>query len=490
MSSMVLRNGRIGVGGARGDVVIDGGIVTAVGPGADVPAGAEVVDLQGATVLPGLWDSHVHSAQWALTSRRLNLADARSAAGAADAAVRAAARADWPGGVVAGYGFRDALWGDAPHKDLLTAGKTAGKPVVLVSADLHSAWLNDAALTRFGHGDHPDGVLREHDCFEVLKSLPAPSPRQLDEWIASDMRAAAARGVVGILDFEFADNVSDWARRASAGPLAVRVRCSVPRDRLDEAIDRGLRTGDALPGAGGLLEAGPVKLFADGSLNTRTAYCADPYPVSGTRGILEIPPDELEQVMRRAAGNGIHPAVHAIGDQANALVLDAFEAIGCPGRIEHAQLLRAGDEKRFARPGLVAGVQPAHCPDDRDAAEVHWPGRTGRAYPYRTLLEAGAVLELGSDAPVAPLDPWDAIASAVFRTDDDREGWHPEQAIGVADALAASSRGRRDVAAGDPADLVVVGGDPESAAPAELRSMPVLGTLLDGRWTFSDPVLM
>jgi predicted amidohydrolase YtcJ len=198
--------------------------------------------------------------------------------------------------------------------------------------------------------------------------------------------------------------------------------------------------GDPLPD--GLLKVGPVKLFADGSLNTRTAYCADPYPGTGTRGILEIPPDELERVMRHAVSHGLYPAVHAIGDLANKLVLDAFEAIGCPGRIEHAQLLRAGDAARFARPGLVAGVQPAHCPDDRDVADTHWPGRTGRAFPYRALLAARAVLEFGSDAPVAPLDPWDGIASAVGRSDDERPAWHPEQAVGVADALAASSRGR------------------------------------------------
>lgn len=485
MSSMVLRDGRIGIGGARGHVVISDGRVTGTGPGADMPPDAEIIDLKGATVLPGLWDSHVHSAQWALTSRRLNLSATRSAAEAADLAVRATGKTGWPGGVVTGYGFRDALWGDVPHKELLVTDQ----PVVLVSADLHSAWLNEVALDRFGHGGHPDGVLREHACFAVVKSLPAPSAAQLDGWIAADMRAAAARGVVGILDFEYADNVTDWSRRAFRDALDVRVRCSVPRTLLEEAIERGLRTGSVVPDTDGLLEVGPVKLFADGSLNTRTAYCADPYPATGSRGILEIPPDELQRLMRRAAGHGIHPAVHAIGDQANTLVLDAFEKIGCPGRIEHAQLLLPGDEKRFARPGLVAGVQPAHCPDDRDVAETHWPGRTGRAYPYRALREAGAVLEFGSDAPVAPLDPWDGIAAAVARSDDGRPAWHPEQALSVADALAASSRGRRGLTAGSAADLVIVGEDPASAAPSALRDMPVLATLLGGRWTYRSSSL-
>jgi hypothetical protein len=441
------------------------------------------VDLGGATVLPGLWDRHVHSAQWALTSRRLDLSSARSAAEAARLAVRAAAKTDWPGGVVVGYGFRDALWPDAPDKDLLAAER----PIVLVGNDLHSAWLNAAALGRFGHDGRADGVLREHECFEVLKSLPVPSAGQLDGWIAADMRAAAARGVTGILDFEYADNLTDWGRRAAGGDLPVRVHCSIPRDRLDDAIERGLRTGAS--GCGGLLEVGPVKLFADGSLGSRTAYCADPYPVTGTRGVLEIEPGELERIMRRAADHGILPAVHAIGDQATALVLDAFERIGCPGRIEHAQLVRDADIPRFARPGLVTGVQPAHCPDDRDVADTHWAGRTGRAYPYRALLAAGAVLEFGSDAPVAPLDPWDGLASAVGRSDDERPAWHPEQAVGVADALAASSLGRRGISVGDAADLMIIADDPLRAAPDVLRAMPVLGTLLNGRWTYRNPAL-
>lgn len=488
VSAIVLRDGRIGVGGQPGNVVISDGTVTATAPGAEAP-GAEVVDLKGATVLPGLWDSHVHSAQWALTSRRLDLSSARSAAEAAELAIRAARQSDptsWPGGVVVGYGFRDALWPDKPHKDLLLS---AAAPVVLVSGDLHAAWLSPAALARTGRDGRHNGVLREHECFDVLKGLPTPSREQLDDWIIGDTRAAAARGVTGILDFEYADSVTDWARRAARGGVAVRVRCSVPRGQLEEAIERGLRTGDPVPNSGGLLEVGPVKLFADGSLNTRTAYCADPYPATGTRGILEIPADELERVMRHAAASGLHPAVHAIGDLANALVLDAFEKIGCPGRIEHAQLVRAGDAVRFARPGLVVGVQPAHCPDDRDVADAHWHGRTGRAYPYRALLNAGAVLEFGSDAPVAPLDPWDGIASAVARTDDERPSWHPEQAVGVADALAASSRGRRTVTVGAAADLAIVATDPARATLADLRAMAVLGTLLGGRWTHRDSVL-
>jgi predicted amidohydrolase YtcJ len=193
-----------------------------------------------------------------------------------------------------------------------------------------------------------------------------------------------------------------------------------------------------------------------------------------------VPPEELVPLMRRAWAHGLEPAVHAIGDHANQIGLDAFEAVGCRGRIEHAQLVASADLPRFAQLGVIASVQPAHAPDDRDVADRHWDGRTGRAFPYRSLLAAGATLEIGSDAPVAPLDPWDGIASAVTRTDDDRPAWHPEQRIPVEVALAAAAGGRRSVEVGDVADLLVAERDP---ARGELRDMPVVVTMVGGRIT-------
>jgi predicted amidohydrolase YtcJ len=495
MPAIVLRNGRIGLDGPIGDVVLADGTIREIEPREigrrqTEPQNAEIVQLNGAIVLPGLWDSHMHSVQWSLARRRLDLSAARSAREAAAIATRAAALAR-PGEIVSGYGFWDALWPDTPHTELLPAHAS----IVLVSNDLHAVWLSRAALALTGHGDHQTGLLREHECFDVLTRLPSAPQDDIDDWVVAATSDAAARGVVGIMDFELADNVTDWLRRVRKGGVAVRVRCSVPRVRLEEAIAKGLRTGDPVPESAGMLTVGPVKLFADGSLNTRTAYCADPYPATaaatatGNQGLLETPPAELEALMRQAARNGLHPAVHAIGDLANELVLDAFEKVGCPGRIEHAQLVRAADISRFARPGLIAGVQPAHCPDDRDVADTHWRGRTDRAYPYRSLLAAGATLEFGSDAPVAPLDPWDGIAAAVARTDDERPPWHPEQALPVADALAASSQGRRTLTVGSAADLVIVAEDPVHLSPTDLRNIPVLGTLLAGQWTYRDESL-
>ena len=261
------------------------------------------------------------------------------------------------------------------------------------------------------------------------------------------------------------------------------VRTGVYPGDLDEVIARGLRTGDAVPGGAGLVTMGPAKIITDGSLNTRTAYCHDPYAQGGGVGLPSFSFDELTELMRRASNAGLVPAVHAIGDHANSLALDAFELVGCGGSIEHAQLLRAVDVARFARLGVIASVQPEHAMDDRDIAEVYWAGRTGRAFALESLAAAGVALRLGSDAPVAPLDPWIALDAAVTRSRDGREPWHPEQSLPVAVALAASTDGRDSVTQGSLADLVLLDADP--LATDDLRGMPVAATLLGGRFTHS-----
>jgi predicted amidohydrolase YtcJ len=313
----------------------------------------------------------------------------------------------------------------------------------------------------------------------------------LDRWVGEAGRAAAARGVVGIVDYEAPWQLDAWAARIGAGADALRVAASVWPEALngpDGPIARGLRSGDVVPGTAGLLTMGPLKVVTDGSLNTRTAYCHDPYPglAAGAAhpcGVLLVPPEELVPLLRRAAEHGIDAAVHAIGDRANELVLDAFAAAGLGGRVEHAQLLREVDPARFAALGVVASVQPAHVLDDRDVADRLWPGRTGRSFAYRTLLDAGARIVLGSDAPVAPLDPWVTIAAAVHRSGDERPSWHPEQEIPLPVALAASAGPDGPVAVGRRADLCITDLDPAAVPATTLRHMPVAGTLLGGRWT-------
>lgn len=465
---MILANARLG--SAVVDVRIEGGTIAEIGTG--LGAGT---DLGGRWILPGLWDQHVHMSQWAMSRRRFDLSAASSAADAA--AIAGRQPAPGAGAVLVGVGYRDGLWPDAPALQLLDAA-VPDIPAVLISGDLHSCWLNSAALARFGLGG--GGVLREDDCFAVIGALDDVPADLLDEWVLDAGRAAAARGVVGFVDLEMTWSFDDWRRRLAAGFDTQRVRAGVYPQFLDRAIAEGLRTGDRL---GELLEVGPFKIITDGSLNTRTAYCADPYPdMDDYRGILTVEPAELRDWLRRATAAGLSPAVHAIGDEANSLALDVFEALGITGRIEHAQLLSEVDFARFDHLGVAASVQPEHALDDRDVADRYWPGRTDRSFALKSLSAAGAELLMGSDAPVAPLDPWVGMAAAVFRARG-REPWHPDQRISA--ELALRSSVQSTVAVGERADLVVVEFDPLSASEERLRGMPVAATLLGGRLTHS-----
>ena len=201
--------------------------------------------------------------------------------------------------------------------------------------------------------------------------------------------------------------------------------------------------------------------------------------------MLAYPPAELTALMARAHAAGIDSAIHAIGDYASELALDAFESTGARGSIEHAQLLALRDVARFAQLGVTASIQPAHLLDDRDIAEGIWPGRTDRAFLFASLAAAGAQLVLGSDAPVAPLDPWVALGAAVWRTNDDRPAWYPQERLAAEVALAASTDGHgvrphRD----DVADLAICDIDPLAADPATT----VAGTLLAGEWTHREGI--
>lgn len=510
--STLLRNARR-YDGTVVDLVIDGGVIrtmTSSQPDRRPdPRHGDVdddVDLDGRWIGPGLWDSHVHFGQWALVSRRLDVSAAASAAETAHLVRDELARHPRaPGEVLIGQGFRDGLWPDRPTPELLEFGDTA---VALVSGDVHCMWINAAAQRLLAL---PEGVsvLREKDAFDLNVRLSAVPEAQLDSWALEAAAVAASRGVVGVVDLEMSGAIGSWRRRFDAGFRGLRVRAGVYPEGLDAATAAGVRTGQALPGTDGLLVGGPFKLFTDGSLNTRTAWCYDDYPgLSGpdAAGLAIHPADELLSLARAALAQGFLPAIHAIGDRATTFALDTFEALGplpAPGgSIEHAQLIADSDLPRFAELGVRASVQPEHALDDREVADHYWAGRTGRAFAYRALWQAGAELALGSDAPVAPLDPWVTISAAVSRTRDGRLPWHPEQALPIEAALRASWGGVHGLKVGGPADLVVTDLDPTDLDPTgldptgldptqaggvsaeRLRAMPVHATMVAGQWAY------
>ncbi|WP_314195982.1 amidohydrolase [uncultured Arthrobacter sp.] len=472
------------------DVHIRDGQVSAITPvaeqrGGPTAADARVLDLEGRFVVPGLWDEHVHMTQWALAANRIDLSGAASARAAVELVrnrMTAGTGADRTVTVV-GAGFRDAVWDDVPSAEMLD-GAAREVPTALISHDLHCVWLNSAAARRYGVQLPADGLLREEAAFAVTRELGKLPDDVVDGWVRTAGQEAAARGVVGVVDLEMTWNRDVWLRRIAGGFSSLRVDAGVYPEDLGRAADAGMRTGQTVDGGAGLLRVGPLKVLIDGSLNTRTAFCVDPYPHGG-HGILTVSEAELVALLGRARETGFVPAVHAIGDGANQVALDAFAEAGTGGRIEHAQFVRQEDFARFGELGLTASVQPAHALDDRDAADANWAGRTDRAFPLRSLLDGGARLALGSDAPVAPLEPWLAMSAATARARNDGRGpWHPEQALTREEALLASTRGRGRIRAGAVADIAVLDADPLAAPDAVFAGMPVAATLVAGRFTF------
>jgi predicted amidohydrolase YtcJ len=419
----------------------------------------------------------------------MGVTSAAEAAQAMANAVSANASKPTPDPIVVGAGYRDGLWKDQKTTKLLDEA-TGDTPVILISVDVHSAWVNSATLRHFSVTGHDtDGVITEGEWFDLARRANDFDNATLDEWALDAARHAASRGVVGIVDLEMRYNAPDWIRRSEAagGRYPLRVEAGVYPDDLDRAISDGLTSGQELaPG----VTVGPFKIITDGSLNTRTAHCTQPYlTVSPAEyGAMNFPPEDIAAILTKAQAAGFWLAVHAIGDEANRIILDIFEEHSLRGRIEHAQLVREDDFPRFSQLGITASVQPEHAVDDRDVTDVYWADRAHRAFALRRLVDSGAPMVLGSDAPVSPLDPWVSIAAAVTRTRDGREPWHHEQALSLEEALRFSYRTQLEPS--QPADIAVLDADPKwlmdalagdmARASDALRQMPVALTVCAG----------
>jgi len=439
-------------------------------------------------LIPGLWDQHVHWEQWAETLTRVDVSGAGSAADVV--ALMAAAIAALPDDDAAGlgFGYRSALWSEPATVAQLDA--VSGRhPVVVVSGDAHNGWLNSRALGLLGLPPREE-VMVERPWFDTLARLNELPGAETQAGLERARADAARRGVVGITDFEFNSPFRVWPERVAGGTVSLRVRASTYPDRLDEAIALGLRTGDILDELG-LVTMGPLKVITDGSLNTRTAWCLEAYPDPAglvyPYGVVNVPPDELDDLLGRATTAGIEVAVHAIGDAAVRAALDSFAATGARGSIEHAQLIAYDDIPRMADLGVTASMQPAHLLDDRDVTMRIWPDRHHRCFLTHALVAEGVPVAFGSDAPVSRLDPWLQMAAAVFRGSDEREQWHAAEALTPAQALACSTDGQGTVAPGSRGDVVLLDDDPTEArgdareSAAMLREMRVAMTVVDGR---------
>ncbi|MFN8188299.1 MAG: amidohydrolase family protein [Gaiellales bacterium] len=468
----------------------------------------DVVDLRGRCAIPGLVDAHVHFPTWALARQQLRLEGCGSLAELLEL-VREAAAAAPRGRWLIGRGWRSGDWPDGTDPSRYDLDAVAGDlPVALWARDEHSLVLSSAGLAR-GSGDltvsggvvetgpdgEPTGVLREEAAWRFRERFIAAGEDEYVEAVRAGIRVAHARGVTGVHDKDGRiGSVGIWERvRALAGPM-VRVRQSLPLEQLRELESLRLRSGIG----DDVFRIGYLKTFMDGTLGSQTAWMLD------GSGVAITSCEQLADAIHRAARAGWPLAVHAIGDAANRAALDAFASTrddwhprGLRPRIEHAQLVDPADLPRFAALGVAASVQFSHAPSDRELADRLWGDRLAGAYAYRSLVDSGAVVANGSDAPIEELDPLAGLRAGVLRTLDERPPWQPAQALPVEQALAAATvapawlshdekrLGR--LVPGFLADLVVLDRDPIACGRDGLEELSVVATMVGGRWVHNPP---
>jgi len=454
------------VDGQADAVAVAQGRVLAVGRAGElaalVPPDAVRLDARGATVTPGLVDSHLHLLAWARSLEEVALAGAatRREALARVAGFLAAHPGDGP---VTGRGWDANEWSEPPDRASLDA--VAGeRPVLLHSKDYHALWVNGAALRAAGvtrATPDPDGgrigrdatgeatgIVREHAVRRFAEVLAAAGRGSDLELLGRAVRRLHERGVTMVHVFEGAEEsraLRAYTRDESVPRL--RVVAHLPHAGLEPALALGLQSGVG----DDVFRIGALKLFADGTLGSRTAALLEPYEGTTDTGMDLLTPAELARAVREAAAGGISVAIHAIGDRAVRSALDAIEGAAAdlaraalPPRIEHVQLLHPDDLPRFRRLGVWASLQPSHCVSDIEIAKRGWGSRVERSYPWRRLLEAGVPLAFGSDAPVEPPDPAAGLHAAVTRQRPDGTppgGFIPAERLDLDQALTAWTRG-------------------------------------------------
>jgi predicted amidohydrolase YtcJ len=474
--------------------------------------GWEVIDLKGRTVLPGLTDAHVHLSTYASARTILDLSGAKSRA-AAMALVAQWVERTPPGKWITGRGWNQNLWdGQWPtHEDLDVVAPD--HPVALRRIDGHSLWVNSLALriagidaqTRSPLGGaivvdeegHPTGILKEMAEGLVLQHIGKPGPEERQRILGEAFSEFHAHGITGVHVPEEAEAFNDYQTLWARGALRLRLLTHLPQNRLDEAISLGIRSGFGNE----WLRIGGLKIFADGSLGSKTASLLEDYEDQpGFQGLPTLPDDLLYDWIFRAAQSDISVSVHAIGDRAVRRSLDAIERTQdqcgrppIPHRVEHAQLLHPQDIPRFQALGVVASMQPSHCTSDMSVAKRLWGERCRYAYAWRSVLDSGATLAFGSDTPVEPMDPWAGLYAAVTRQNPDgspKDGWFPEERLTVEEALRAHTLGaaraageehlKGSIEEGKVADLIVLDRDVLQVASEEIPGTCVLMTILDG----------
>jgi len=476
-----------------------------------------MIDLDGRAVIPGLVDSHTHFYFWAITLGAVHLDgtvdfDAALKIIAAYSAGRA--EDEW----IIGDGWSPDRWASY---HLPTAAEldrvTGNRPAALFSKDEHMLWVNSRALRMAGIDERypdppggvidrdpvtrrPTGILREvPGYFPVVKIITHPKAQSVTRFWKEAAEIAYRRGVTGFHSVDGPDAWEFFQTLHGQGSLGFRVQYYFPAAKLDELIDQGIvsGTGDET------LRVGGIKLFSDGSLGAQSALMKRPYRGSRDNYGVEVNSlSALTAVIGKASRHDLACAVHAIGDQAVANVITAFERAGgerdLRHRIEHLQLISAADVPRLRKTGIIASMQPTHCPSDRKLVAAYWGGRGKQASIFKTLLRWGVPLTFGSDVPIEPLDPLAGIHAAVNRNGQGERGgrFYPEECLTVAQAIAGFTVGPAYASGRESfsgrllpeyqADVTILNDDIYTMPLSRIYAASVAATMFDGRFVWRD----
>ncbi len=507
-------------------LAILGDRLVAVGSRAEVEAwrgpSTEVIDAGGRRVLPGFNDAHVHFVDGSAKLSRVDLKDARSPEEFTQR-IAAAARALPKGQWVLGGNWDDQGLAPPrlPTRQWMDAA-TPAHPVWVDRYDGHMAVANSLALklagvtaatkdppggevVRDARGE-PTGLLKDAAMGFVSRVVPPLTAEARLGVIRQGLKHAASLGVTSVQDMNPAyEDVAAYADLLERGELTARIYAAPLETQWEDQAKLGLRRAFGSP----WLRLGAVKGYADGSLGSTTAYFFEPYlDAPAARGLLSDEMQPLEGIRERlvkADAASLQLCMHAIGDRGIAMTLDLFEdVLKANGprerrwRIEHAQHVAPPDFARFARLGVIASVQPYHAIDDGRWADARiGPERSKTTYAFRSFLDHGVRLALGTDWFVAPLNPMATLYAAVTRATLDGKrpgGWVPEQKITLAEAVAAYTAGsayaefqekdKGSLAPGKLADLVILGQDVLVVPPAAIKDVVVETTMVGGRVVF------
>ncbi len=456
-ADLILLDGTV-LEGQRVDLAVVGSTIAEIAPAGKLQhlrhSKTLIHRLEGRLLTPGLWDTHIHLYHWSQARKQLNLSECSSREHLLKTLSEAEPGTDW----LLGHGWSTGTW---PNRNLPTRqeldGITGDRPTLLWSADLHSAVGNTAALSLSGllNGERleieggvierdldgsPTGWVKELAANAVRQAVPEPSRRQLADLLLEGAQELHSYGITGVCDQRIKDQedgrlmLSTLQELEAEGAWKLRTSVNVAAHHLDLVLALGLTTGFGSE----RVRLGHLKLFADGTLGSRTARMLAPFASGGCgidgRGLYLTPPEEMRGTFQRAARAGWSISVHAIGDEANRLCLDLFEELDrlevprprIPHRIEHVQILDDADVERLAKLNITASMQPGHLLDDRAAADEALGERARLAYRLADLQNAGARLVFGSDAPVSQVDPSYGLQAALYRG---TPSWYPEQIL-------------------------------------------------------------